>query len=153
VHRRPCALLGHWGPVPGGAPAVRSAARAASALRDEDLAAIAVGRLVRVVLDDEPNLASALARAAAIVPGPSVLAVGRPRTKDIDRILAEQDVIAWLPPDDATDSLLAAAARSLEALGRPVVRCTKPHALARRLALAGIGLASASVPEVMEVVP
>jgi len=153
LHRCPYALLCHWGPIAGGAPAAPSAARAASALRGEDLAATAVGRLVRVVLDDEPHPAAALTRAAAIVSVPSVLAIGRPRTKEIDRMLAEQDAIVWLPPDDATESLLTAAARSLESLGRPVVRCTAPHALARRLALSGIGLASPIAAELMEAVP
>jgi hypothetical protein len=153
VHSSPCALLCHWGPAPGGAPAARSAARAASALRSRDLAATAVGRLVRVVLDDEPHPASALARAAAVVPGPSVLAVGRPRNKDIDRALAAQDAIAWLPPDEPTESLIAVVAGSLRALGRPVLECTAPSALARRLALAGIGLPSVGGADLMEAVP
>jgi hypothetical protein len=138
-HRAPCALLCHWGPAAGGAPALRSAARAAAALRAREIEARAVGRLVRVVLDDDSRLVAAtLRRAAAVVPGPAVLAIGRPRDDHVDRALRDLDAIAWIPPDEADASLLALVETSLEALGRPVIRCAAPGAVARRLAVAGV---------------
>ena len=134
-----CALVCQWAHPPGGAPAVRSAARAAAALRARDVPAAAAGRLVRVELEEDTSLAAGVvARAAAVVPGPVVIAIGRPRDDVIDRVLAEQDAIAWLAPDGMDASLLELAATSLEALGRPVLRYTAPGPLARRVALAGL---------------
>jgi hypothetical protein len=137
--RSSCALLCHWGRLAGGAPAVRSAGRAAAALRARDMPATAAGRLVRVELDEDTSLAAGVvARAAAVVPGPVVIAVGRPRDGGIDRMLTEQDAVAWLAPDGMDGNLLELAAPSLQALGRPVLRCTAPGLLARRVALAGL---------------
>ncbi|MCW3065718.1 MAG: hypothetical protein JWN32_2890, partial [Solirubrobacterales bacterium] len=151
MHDSRCALLCHWGPVPGGAPAGRAAARAAAALRTREIDASAVGRLVRVALDDDTLLAaSTIGRAAAVVAGPTVLAVGRPRDEGMDRALAEQDAIAWLPPDGASEALIALVVESLGALGRPVVRFSAAHPVARRLALAGIAVGAAPALEGME---
>jgi hypothetical protein len=138
-HRASCALLCAWEPIAGGAPPVRAAARAGAALRAREIEARAAGRLVRVELDEDTRLAAGtLARAAAVVPGPAVLAVGRPRDEHIDRALREHDAIGWIAPEGAGESLVALLEASLAALGRPVVRCSAPTALGRRLALAGV---------------
>src|SRR5205814_2185260 len=80
AHGSSCAVLCHWDPLPGGAPPVRSAGRAAAALRARGMAADAGGLLVRVTLEDDTALAAAAcARADSVVPGPAVLAVARPR--------------------------------------------------------------------------
>jgi hypothetical protein len=146
-HRASCALLCAWEPNAGGAPAVRAAARAGAALRARGIEARAAGRLVRVALDEDTRLAAAtLARAAAVVPGPAVLAVGRPRDEHIDRVLREQDAIGWIAPEGAGESLVAVLESSLAALGRTVVRCNAPSAVGRRLALAGVRSGTARAP-------
>jgi hypothetical protein len=130
-----CALVATWGAT-GSQLSLPSAPRAASAgaaMRARGIPATTSGRLVRLDLPHEPGDArSALSRAAAVLDGPAVLAVGRGRTDEVDRILAEQDVIVVLEARSTEKAARELALESLRALGPPVVTRT-PAGRARRL--------------------
>lgn len=133
-----CAVVCGWADGrAGGALAVPQALRAAAALRERGIGAKAAGRLVRVALGDDADPAAALFQAGAVVRGPAVLVVDRPRTDAVDAVLARVDLLVLVEPEDG--ALADAAALSLAALGPATARCPAPHGLATSL-LAGAGI-------------
>lgn len=135
----PCAVVCVWGADL--APAARlvgapAAARLAAGLQRRDIDASASGRLVRVLLADDPAAAvRAIRRAAAVSPVPVVLALGGRRPPELDLLIAEQDVVEVAVADDDV-ALLA-----VHGLGRrapTVTRRAVPPAIAGRLALLGL---------------
>lgn len=139
-----CALLARW-QVRGRAwrmPPTRAAARAAGVLRDRGLPGVASGRLVRLDLSPEASVAgSELARAAAVVDGPAVLATRAARDEAVDRVLLEHDELVLVGDKEVLMDRLAA--NSLAELGLPL-RIVPP--LGRGGFLALTGLAAAPIP-------
>jgi len=134
-------LLASWGALSRSprAPAGPGAARTCAALRGRGLEASAGGRLVHLELPAEAvQAAAALLRAAAAARTPTVLALAGPRTDELDRLLAEQDLLVVLSPGEGS-RVGRLAAESLGELRRPVVVCAAaPSRLAGALSLAGL---------------
>jgi hypothetical protein len=118
------------------APAAR---KLAERLAGEGLALHLRGRLVWATLPDEPvQAAAAWQRVAACAPAPTVLAAVGPRTPELDRMLAEHDLVLLVEPAAADPVLLELAVASLEELG-PSAAVVNPVGLLTRLgALAGL---------------
>jgi hypothetical protein len=144
--RRPAALVALWGvPPPGGAPAVRAAAKLAAAVKPFGPAdgsaptdgAIARGRLAWLGLPAEPELAvEALVGAAAVVDAPLVTALAGVRPAALDALVAGHDlVVAAAVPGSP---LAETAIERLAERGVPAVACRPPsRGVASGLALAG----------------
>jgi hypothetical protein len=142
----PTALVLLWrlplldGPPPGpAAPALPAARRLAARLVRRDLAAVARGRLVWLVL---PGACAEGARAlhhAEVAAGdvPVVLALARPREPEVDALLADSDLaIVAAEPGSA---LASAALEDVADLRVPACACAPPAPGAVRLAaLAGL---------------
>jgi 2,4-dienoyl-CoA reductase-like NADH-dependent reductase (Old Yellow Enzyme family) len=149
AQRAPYALVLTWTGAPCSSIGLTAPSRTAArrlvtslAMRGQT-AALATGRLVHVALppeEDDAIAASERAIAAARA-GPTVLAVGGPRTSAFDHVLSAHDlvVVATSPAADPTLAQLAVEAVPLPE--RSVVSCVlAPTAPARLLAQAGIAL-------------
>jgi len=103
---------------------------------------VASGRLVRLDLP-AANGGSELARAAAAIDGPAVLAVGVARDEEVDRVLREHDELVLVGDDERPIDRLAA--ESLAALGRPL-SVVPPLGRTGVLALAGLRAEKLTAP-------
>ncbi|MCW2954238.1 MAG: hypothetical protein JWQ48_3408, partial [Conexibacter sp.] len=144
------------------APAAR---RAAARLRERGHEASARGRLVWVAdrraahargsRDEDPAgsagaACAELARAAASVGAPSVLALPLRRCAALDRVLAWHDGIVVVREPDATDGLTGLVTTSLAALGLPVALVDAPGRVAAAVAMLGLTAPPFAVAAVAE---
>jgi hypothetical protein len=145
--RAGAALVVVWAPgrpsPARGAAVVRPAARRlAGALDGRGLEASAGGRLVTVVVPDDPTQAAAAAtRALAAAQGrPAVLALGG-RAATFDALLASQDRVLLVPPPDADSALAGLALAGLADVGGRARTCTaQPTPLARAVVATGLAV-------------
>lgn len=121
------------------APVGRGARRVAAALARHGLDAAGSGRLARVVLDPDPAMASAGAiRAEGASPGPVVVAIGGPRDRSWDPVLAAVDRTLVVTRPDSGNALAAAACAGLDGPCASAVIAARP--LARLAAATGLGV-------------
>jgi hypothetical protein len=142
--RARCALACVWAPAGWTArsgPAGHAARRLAEKLEARGLSAVPRGRLAWLPLPSEPVQAgAAAARAAAAVDVPVVVALAGPRSRELDGLLDEQDLLVVVPPDRAGGPIADLALAGLADRRAPAVICPPlPHGVTRVLALAGLG--------------
>lgn len=142
--RARCGLLAVWDPggrPPRPGPAVPAARRLAEKLEARGLPAGPRGRLAWLALPADPGqAAAAIARAAAAVDVPTVVAAAGPRCGAVDDLLDDQDLIVVVPPARGSETVAELALASLGARRAPAVPCPPlPQGATRLLALAGLG--------------
>jgi len=130
------------GPLRCAAPGRPAGLRLARTLRDRDLPARAVGRLVHVTLPAaDGDAAAAVARAVAASPAeaPVVIALGGARGPALDGLLVDADLVVVAGPPE--DPRARAAAEGLVASGTPAMLWNDAPGLPwRRLARAGLAV-------------
>jgi hypothetical protein len=135
------AVVATWGATGrrSGGPATIGARRLAASMVARGLIAHAAGRLVVVVLNDEPGPAAAEAARAGAAAGdaPVVLALCAPRDGAFDELLAAQD-LAVVAARDAPEALVRLAVAAFDAVGRAAVPATVLTATSAWAARAGL---------------
>lgn len=124
------------------APASRPARRLASVVDGRGLEARACGRLVTVVLPDDPvQAAASAARAVAVSQGnPVVLALGG-RAAPFDALLGAQDRVVVVAPSGADPRVTELALAGLGDVARHARACTAdPSAAVRTVLAAGVAV-------------
>jgi len=141
--RGPAALVAVWRCAHGSPPAARgaampSAARLAARLARRGLPVTARGRLAWLALPAEPSeAAAAVHRAAAMVDGPLVTALGGARPAELDALVAGHDVAVVAAEPDTP--LARAALGGLPLPGDRTIVCRPlPRGVPTALALAGL---------------
>jgi hypothetical protein len=142
-----CAVVLEWTGEgdrrPVARPAAPSARRCAATLADRALVAVASGRLVRVALAADEAAAVAAVRdvAEVLAEVPRVLAVGGPRGRDLEALLAEEEALVLATRPGADGTLVELASAELDRLGPAVAVAELPPApVAAALARAGVTL-------------
>jgi len=141
--RAPAAVLITWPSPEPPRPALGTpgASRLVAGLQLRGLEAVARGRLAWLAL--APADLGLARRALAAAEGPVVVAITGPRCAAIDALLAEQDHVVLVLPDDADPRLAELAREGLTearaGLGAPIVRGPLTAPGARAAALAGWG--------------
>lgn len=140
----PCVLVLEWAggggvkPPAGRAP-VRAARRVAERM-EEEVAAVATGRLVHVTLPAAERAAVDVARRHSTRELPSVLVVAGPRGSVIEEALAERDMVLLAMPSSADPDVADLAEAQLAALA-PRVRRVALRSSPGAAALARTGMA------------
>jgi hypothetical protein len=148
-HRADCALACVWAPEgasralgESGPLAGRAARRLANALAARDVPSTARGRLAIAAPPGDPATSSAPAAARALAAAgaaPTVLALGGPRERAFDALLADQDLVVVATRPSASGPLADLALAAVADVATRVVACeVGPTPAGRLLATAGV---------------